>query len=55
MFMREKVIIFFKILFERKKINTQEIIPEFIFNKIINQYKIEKVYIKLDNLYYWFN
>ena len=35
-------------------INTNEIIPEFIFEKPINQYKKEKIHIKLDNLDYWF-
>jgi DNA (cytosine-5)-methyltransferase 1 len=35
-------------------INQNKIIPEFTFEKVINQQKTEKVYIKLDNLDYWF-
>ena len=35
-------------------INTNEIIPEFIFDKIINQHKIEKVSIKLNKPEQWF-
>jgi DNA (cytosine-5)-methyltransferase 1 len=35
-------------------INNNEIIPEFTFEKSINQYKTQKIYIKLDKLDYWF-
>ena len=35
-------------------INNNEIIPEFTFEKTINQHKKEQIYIKLDNLDYWF-
>jgi len=35
-------------------INDNEIIPEFTFEKTINQHKKEQLYIKLDNLDYWF-
>jgi len=35
-------------------INDKEIIPEFTFEKIVNQYKTEKQHIKLDMLDYWF-
>jgi len=35
-------------------INNNEIIPEFTFEKLINQYKTEKYHIKLDILDYWF-
>jgi DNA (cytosine-5)-methyltransferase 1 len=35
-------------------INNNEIIPEFTFEKSINQYKIEKKHIRLDKLDYWF-
>jgi site-specific DNA-cytosine methylase len=35
-------------------INNNEIIPEFTFEKIINQYKTEKYHIRLDILDYWF-
>jgi DNA (cytosine-5)-methyltransferase 1 len=35
-------------------INDNKIIPEFTFNKLINQHKTEQIYIKLDNLDYWF-
>ena len=35
-------------------INNNEIIPEFTFEKKINQYKTEKQHIKLDILDYWF-
>ena len=35
-------------------INNNEIIPEFTFEKLINQYKTEKKHIKLDKLDYWF-
>ena len=35
-------------------INSNEKKPEFIFEKNINQYKKKQVYIKLDNLDYWF-
>ena len=35
-------------------INSNEIIPEFSFEKKINNYKTEKIYIKLDKLEYWF-
>jgi DNA (cytosine-5)-methyltransferase 1 len=35
-------------------INKNNIIPEFHFENIINKYNMEKIYIKLDNLNYWF-
>ena len=35
-------------------INNKEIVPEFTFNKVINQHKTEQIKIKLDNLDYWF-
>jgi DNA-cytosine methyltransferase len=35
-------------------INDNEIIPEFTFEKTINQHKKEQINIKLDNLDYWF-
>jgi len=35
-------------------INNNEIIPEFTFDKIINQNKTEKINIKLDKLEYWY-
>ena len=35
-------------------INNNKIVPEFTFEKVINQYKKEQTYIKLDNLDYWF-
>ena len=35
-------------------INNHEIIPEFTFEKPINQYKTEQIHIKLDALDYWF-
>jgi DNA-cytosine methyltransferase len=35
-------------------INTKEIIPEFTFDKIINQHKKEKITIKLDKIEYWY-
>ena len=35
-------------------INNNEIIPEFTFEKTINQFKTEKQHIKLDKLDYWF-
>jgi DNA (cytosine-5)-methyltransferase 1 len=35
-------------------INDKQIIPEFTFEKIINQHKTEQINIKLDNLDYWF-
>jgi DNA (cytosine-5)-methyltransferase 1 len=36
------------------KINENSIIPEFSFDKIINQYKTDTIKIKLDNLDMWF-
>ena len=35
-------------------INTKEEVPEFTFEKVINQHKKEQINIKLDNLDYWF-
>jgi DNA-cytosine methyltransferase len=35
-------------------INNNNIIPEFTFDKIINQHKTEKINIKLDKLEYWY-
>jgi DNA (cytosine-5)-methyltransferase 1 len=35
-------------------INNKQTIPEFTFEKVINQHKTEKIDIKLDNLDYWF-
>lgn len=35
-------------------INNNEIIPEFTFEKKINQHKTEQIHIKLDELDYWF-
>jgi DNA (cytosine-5)-methyltransferase 1 len=35
-------------------INNKEIVPEFTFEKIINNYKTEQIHIKLDSLDYWF-
>ena len=40
--------------FVRMVINTNEIIPEFTFDKIINQHKTNKVAIKLNKKEYWF-
>jgi len=35
-------------------INNKEIIPEFTFEKVANQHKIEEINIKLNDLNYWF-
>jgi site-specific DNA-cytosine methylase len=35
-------------------INNKEILPEFMFEKIVNQYKKEQIHIKLDKLEYWY-